>query len=296
MSGIGNLTTTGPGDVVMGRHCSIGDGVTVIFLRSGTLRLGDYVSLGNDVRLIIDGGDVDIGDWTTLHRDCLVMSTNGVLIGAHCWFGQNSVIDGTGGLSIGDGVRVGMYSQIWTHVAAGEQIEGCVLFGATPTVIENDVWLVGTCTVGSGVTIGERTVALAGSNVTKSCPPHSTLAGSPAKVKEGLSFYRSISLSEKFDMLENWLVEIVGDATIARSEGLITVANAEGDRILFYARAGDFHAAKDRQSQGTALCCVETKDHVKAYTELEMRILKALAGNKARFYDRSRGSPATAAP
>jgi acetyltransferase-like isoleucine patch superfamily enzyme len=288
MADSSKLTTVGLGEVSVGRKCSIGERVTVVFSRPGTVRLGDYVALGDDVRIIVDGGEVQIGDWTTLHGDCLVMSTQGVRIGAHCWFGQNSVIDGTGGLVIGDGVRVGMFSQIWTHVAAGEQIEGCTLFAATPTVIEDDVWLVGTCTVGSGVTIGARTIALAGSNVTKSCPPASTVAGAPAKVKEGLSFYRPVTLDEKFAMLDQWLTEWSAgspESTVSISDGRISVQGASGERVEFYKEEPAFVRALGSDRPETTICCVETKEYVKSFSALEKTVLKWLAGNKARFYE-----------
>lgn len=192
---------SGVGTIEVGQACSIGENVQVVFARPATLRLGDYVTLGDGVKMIIDGGDVSIGDWTTLHADTLVLSKTGVSIGQHCWFGQNTVLDGTGGLTVENGVRIGMYSQLWSHVAAGEQIEGCTLFGERPIHVESDVWLVGSCIVASGVRIGRRTVALIGSNLTKDAPAEVVLAGSPAKVKEGLSFYKSVTLDEKFAML-----------------------------------------------------------------------------------------------
>lgn len=281
------IEIVGDGHVEVGREVSVGRSVQVQFARPGRLILGDYVTIGDDVRFVIDGGDVTIGDWTTLHGDCLVMSTKGVAIGAHCWFGQNCVIDGTGGLTIGNGVRVGMFSQIWTHVAAGEQIEGCTLFGTSPTLIEDDVWLVGTCTVGSGVTIGRRTVALAGSNVTKSCPAGSTLAGSPAKVKEGLSFYRDISLDEKFAMLRGWLLDaypgyVLDAPNVTADDASISVHGGSDGRVIFIRSESDYDNAI--AGDGETLCCVESKRYRKAFTPLERTVLKHLSGNKARFY------------
>lgn len=284
-----DIETNGAGEIILGRGGSIGRGVTAHFAAPGRITIGDYVALGDNVRLVVSGGDVEIGDWTTLHPDCLVMSTQGVSIGAHCWFGQNCVIDGTGGLTIGDGVRVGMFSQLWTHVAAGEQIEGCTLFGATPSVIEQDVWLVGTCTVGSGVTVGARTVALAGSNITKSCPPNSTLAGAPAKVKEGISFYREVSLAEKFEMLRGWLVAYAAgapadSARIIANDDALTVEHSSGASVVFYRTVAGFEAARMSPDGSVTLCCVENKKYVKVFTAAEKDVLKYLEGNKARFY------------
>lgn len=285
---VDKIKKNGNGTIEVGEACSIGEGVQIIFARPGTVKLGDYVSLGDGVKMIVDGGDVTIGDWTTLHADTLVLSKTGVSIGQHCWFGQNTVLDGTGGLTIENGVRVGMYSQLWTHVAAGEQIEGCTLYGERPIHVESDVWLVGSCIVASGVRIGRRAVALIGSNLTKDAPAEMVLAGSPAKVKDGLSFYKPVTLDEKFDMLESWLGQITGapamDApSMVRDGGVITVHWDDVEKVVFYKHVADFEKATTNRPQKTTLCCVESKRYVKALTKAERSVLKFLAGNKARF-------------
>lgn len=279
----------GEGTIQVGNATSIGENVQVIFLRPATVQIGDYVSLGDGVKLVVDGGDVRIGDWTTLHSDTLVLSKTGVEIGQHCWFGQNTVLDGTGGLTIENGVRVGMYSQLWSHVAAGEQIEGCTLFGERPIHVESDVWLVGSCIVASGVRIGRRTVALIGSNLTKDAPAEVVLAGSPAKVKDGLSFYKPVTLDEKFEMLAGWLGQFASMPTmdapsLERDGDAITVHWDDVEKVTFYKHAADYDKALARRPGKTTLGCVENKRYVKAMTGAERGVLKFLAGNKARFY------------
>lgn len=280
---------SGAGTIEVGQACAIGENVQVVFARPATLRLGDYVTLGDGVKMIIDGGDVTIGDWTTLHADSLVLSKTGVSIGQHCWFGQNTVLDGTGGLTVEHGVRVGMYSQLWSHVAAGEQIEGCTLFGERPIHVESDVWLVGSCIVASGVRIGRRTVALIGSNLTKDAPAEVVLAGSPAKIKDGLNFYKSVTLDEKFAMLREWLRQFT-DAPAIDAPGMtedgdvITLHWDDGEQVKFFKFAADFDRATPTRQPRSTHCCVENKRYIKAMTRAERSVLKALAGNKARFY------------
>lgn len=287
---MGEVSKVGDGAIAVGRECSIGAGVRAIFAGRGSITFGDYVTIGENVKFIVESGDVVVGDWSTLHADAVILCKQGVEIGAHCWFGQSTVIDGTGGLKIGNGVRVGMFSQLWTHVAAGEQIEGCTLYGATPSTLEDDVWLVGTCTLGSGVTVGARTIALAGSNITKSCPANSVLAGAPAKVKEGLSFYRDITLDEKFAMLGGWLRDLAAQ----RASSEVSV-ESDGDTVLRMRWTGgeSVHFHKHAQSFLTALviadplethCCVETKHYRKQFGAAEQSVLRYLSGNKARFY------------
>ena len=286
MSG-STVEIVGPGEVLVGERTSVADGVQFIFHRPSKLVIGDYCTIGPGVKFVIDGGDVEVGDWTTLHDRCLVLSGQGVRIGQNCWFGQNCVLDGTGGLTVGNGVRVGMYSQIWSHVAAGEQIEGCTLFGTRPVIIEDDVWLVGSCIVASGVTIGRRSVALIASNITKSWPEESTLAGSPASLKENLNFYRPIDISEKWVLLEGWLSKACSDLGLIRvphERALIYrwMDQSNEDSIVFLKTEQDESLISPVGSR-TTVCFLSSKFYRKRLTAFEHSVLKYLAGNKARF-------------
>jgi acetyltransferase-like isoleucine patch superfamily enzyme len=273
----------GKGEIIIGRNCHIGKGVSVVFKKPTKLTLADYVTLGDGVKIIIDDGCVTIGDWTTIHSNTLVISKIGVSIGCHCWFGQNSILDGTGGLTIDDGVRVGMYSQIWTHVAAGEQIEGCKLYSARPTHIKKDAWLVGSCTVGSGIKIGERAICMNGSNVTKSIPDYSVAAGIPAKIREGLSFYRDVNLDEKFQFMKKWLEEFSSIHNLKikeHNQNCISIYGAV--QLSIYRDTFTFNMNKGQTD--VVAFCIESKQYEKKFTELEANFIRFLSGNKARFY------------
>lgn len=285
------LTIIGPGSVTLGRGVAVHPGVKAIFSEPANIFLGDYVSIGEGTKFIIESGDVTIDDWSTLHNDCTVLSKRGVTIGQHGWFGQSTVIDGTGGMTIGNGVRVGMYSQLWSHVAAGEQIEGCTLYGETPSELRDHVWLVGTCYLASGVTVGERTVALAGSNITKSCSADTVLAGAPARPREGVSFYRPVSLNEKMAMLARWIDHFRsrwghGRLIVKATEAILEVNAGQDGKVIFYRSAEDLAMAGVESEALVTHCCLETKTYNKVYSSLEAQLLKYLSGNKARFLRR----------
>lgn len=272
-------------DITVGKQTHIDRTAQVVFSKPGSITIGDYCTVGSGVKIVCLGGDVHIDDWSTIHDNCLLLSSEYLSIGQHCWFGQNCVLDGTGGLKIGNGVRIGMYSQIWSHVAAGEQIEGCTLYGERPVHIEDDVWLVGSCIVASGVNIGRRTIALIGSNITKSWKDNVVLAGSPANVKEALNFYRAIALEEKWSLLEGWIQNNCNSLNFdieATTADKLQIIDSLGERLIFVRRS------IDKQIQGefplATVCCVEDKSYNKRYTAIEKRVLKFLAGNKARFY------------
>lgn len=280
------IIVQGEGDVRIGERCTIAPSAQIVFTQSGSVEIGDYCVIGPGVKIVVNGGVVRIGDWTSLHDNCLLLCTQGLTIGQHCWFGQNAVLDGSGGLTIGNGVRVGMFSQLWSHVAAGEQIEGCTLFGMRPLVLEDDVWLVGSCICASGITIGRRTVALIASNITKSWGPELVIAGSPANVKEGLSFYQDIELDQKFSMLRGWLEEAVLGTTMQLEESehdeILSVRETDGTTVEFVKLVSRFMQRQGNDAQRT-LCCVENKRYTKRLTDIEQRLLKSLSSNKARF-------------
>lgn len=284
-----NFVIHGDGEVVVSPSAQISPDVQFVFHTPSRVTIGDYCIIGPGVKFVCSGGDVALGEWTTLHDRCLVLSTEGVDIGAHCWFGQNTVIDGSGGITIGRGVRVGMYSQLWSHVAAGEQIEGCTLFGKRPVVIEDDVWLVGSCIVASGVTIGKRSVALIASNITKSCAANSVLAGSPAAPKTNLSFYKEVTLDEKWQMLVEWVNEIAREINVrvdisSNSIQLLGEQSYLGERMIF-AKESERAAAMRLEHPDSTVCCVQDKSYNARFSKIEHSVLKSLSGNKARFYN-----------
>lgn len=281
------FNVVGVGKVEVGQSCSIHSSAQIVFNEPATVTVGDYCNIGPNVKIICLGGNVSIGDWTTLHDNCLVLSQSYVTVGQHCWFGQNCVIDGTGGLKIGRGVRVGMYSQIWSHVAAGEQIEGCTLYGEREVNIEDNVWLVGSCIVSSGVTIGQKTVALSGSNITKSFSANSTIAGSPALLKPTLSFYKEMTLEEKWGLISEWMqcaITLLNvDILNVDADLMILTSSVEEGSVLFARTIASATKARLDKPNST-VCCIEDKSYNKQFTPLEMRVLKYLGGNKARFY------------
>ena len=73
-----------------------------------SLSLGDYI---NDrwERAKKEG----FGEGTSVYDNVLILGD--VKVGKHCWIGPNVVLDGSGGLEIGDYVHVSAGAQIYTH-------------------------------------------------------------------------------------------------------------------------------------------------------------------------------------
>jgi acetyltransferase-like isoleucine patch superfamily enzyme len=106
-------------------------------------------------------------------------------IGEGVWIGAFTVIDGSGGLEIGDGCDISAGAQIYTH----STVERCVSergrdIQRAPTKIGSHVHIGANAVVLMGTDIGDHCVVAAGAVVTENtvAPPFSVLRGVPARV------------------------------------------------------------------------------------------------------------------
>ena len=272
-------------NVKLGEYNTIGKNVIIDILGNNPnvkAVIGDNNIINDNTRIFIYG-EFQLGDWNVLHNDMLLMAEQKLFIGHNCWFGQNTILDGAGGLEIGNGVRVGMYSQIWTHVASGEQIEGCTLFSKRKTIIEDDVWLVGSCIVGSGLKLGWRSVALINSVITKDTLPDRAYAGSPAKLMEKAQFYIQKTLDEKFELLNNWLKDFV-----AINKNVLTLSNENSELLILEDSEKNEKVIFSKKNnaeikENGSIFYLEDKTFIKTNSLLERQVYKYLYNNKARF-------------
>lgn len=113
------------------------------------------------------GIHITLGDDVFINCGCVFLDCATIKIGSHTFFGP--------------GVKLCTATHP-THYLDRREWEI-----AQPIVIEDDVWLGAGVIVCPGVTIGARSIAAAGSVVTRSVPPDSLVAGNPAVVKKRLN-------------------------------------------------------------------------------------------------------------
>lgn len=156
------------------------------------IRLGHGSYLDEGVYVHACPGGVSIGARTLVMHGAVLHVYNfrdlphaGIRIGCDALIGEYTVIRGQGGVTIGDRV----YTSPMTQIIAVDHVfddpdrpfieQGITAAGI---VVEDDVWLGASAVVTDGVRIGRGAVVAAGAVVTADVPPHTVVAGVPARV------------------------------------------------------------------------------------------------------------------
>lgn len=121
------------------------------------------------------------GDGTTCYDNVLILGD--VTVGRHSWIGPNVILDGQGGLVIGDYVSVSAGVQIYTHdTVAWSTSRGAQPMVKSPTRIGSGVYIGPNSVIERGVTIGDGAVIGAMSFVNADVPAGARAWGVPARL------------------------------------------------------------------------------------------------------------------
>lgn len=121
------------------------------------------------------------GKGSSVYDSCLVLGE--VRVGENTWVGPFTILDGSGGLVIGNNCSISAGVQLYTH----DSVEWAVSGGEKPyayaaTEIGHRCYIGPNTIIAKGVTIGEGSIIGANSFVNQSFPAGSKIAGTPAKL------------------------------------------------------------------------------------------------------------------
>ncbi|MBF7066134.1 acyltransferase [Aliarcobacter butzleri] len=119
-----------------------------------------------------------------------------ISIGKNSTLNQGVIIDGFGGIKIGEGVRIASGTVINTADHNFENPNEFIYkqgYICAPVIIGDDVWIGANVCINKGVTIGKGSVIGAGSVITKDIPSYSIAVGVPAKVIRKRNSIREIN-------------------------------------------------------------------------------------------------------
>jgi acetyltransferase-like isoleucine patch superfamily enzyme len=106
-----------------------------------------------------------------------------VKVGKNTWIGPFTILDGSGGLTIGDNCSISASVQLYSHDSVKWAVSGGKeQYEYAATKIGSNCYIAPGCIIAKGVSLGEGCIVGANSFVNKSFRKGSKIAGSPAKL------------------------------------------------------------------------------------------------------------------
>ena len=124
--------------------------------------------------------ELGFGAGTSIYESSYVFGE--VRVGENTWIGPFTLLDGSGGLSIGDNCSISTGVQIYSHDTVKWAVSGGAAgYEYAPVAIGDWCYIGSQTVVAKGVTIGSQTVVGACSFVNRDLPPRTIAVGTPAR-------------------------------------------------------------------------------------------------------------------
>ena len=125
-----------------------------------------------------------LGDYSVIESfACINNAVGDVMIGDHTRVGLHNTIIGPviigNHVNLAQGITVTALNHNFEDSDKRIDEQGVI---TSAVIIEDDIWIGANAVILPGVTIGHHSVVAAGAVVTKDVPPHSLVAGVPAKI------------------------------------------------------------------------------------------------------------------
>ena len=121
------------------------------------------------------------GEGSSIYDSALVLGE--VSVGSNTWVGPFTVLDGLGGLEIGDWCAISSGVQLYSHDTIQRNITGGKAdVEYAKTTIGHRCYIGPNTVIAKGITIGDGCIIGANSLVLESIPPNSKAVGTPCRI------------------------------------------------------------------------------------------------------------------
>jgi acetyltransferase-like isoleucine patch superfamily enzyme len=121
------------------------------------------------------------GEGTSIYHNSYVFGD--VQVGEQTWIGPFTLLDGSGGLTIGSYCSISAGVQIYTHDTVAWAVSGGQApYVRAPVVIGDCCYIGSHSVIAKGVTVGDHTVVGASAFVNRDIPPYAIAVGAPCRV------------------------------------------------------------------------------------------------------------------
>ena len=197
--------------MIEAKHKDIHESVSFgenISIECESISIGKYSRIGNNVKIrckeLVIGEHLYMADGVEIGRGGCNGPNSTVKIGNGVGIFENTVINPSEPVEIGDNCGIGADVMIWTHGAWLDITQGFPAdFG--PVKIGKNVWLPARSIVLPNVEVGDNVVIGINSIINKSLPDGCFAAGSPCKVIKENAYPRKMRDSEIQKMIEDIL-------------------------------------------------------------------------------------------
>ena len=279
--------------VHLGKDVFVGNNVTFDKIqkesKQGIFRFGDYCSIHDNCRFFMSNAEFNIGDYGTIHNNTFVTGYKTCKIGHNFWVGQNSILNATDNLKIGNNCGIGAYSKIWTHAAFGELLLGTrIALGlhdfkskSGAVIIGDDFWGIGSITISPGVTIGNKVIALTNSLITKDIPDNTIVSGTPAKpiaIDSDFRAYIDLNENEKYSLMKEFAQNFskTRQVKIIYDDGLKKIILGNNEIVIKC-------KSESEEDPKTSYFDFIKRTYTKKHNFLEREFMKFVLDYKARF-------------